>query len=642
MALAAAQPTHVPAWKKLGLKLKNGREEASGGLKNSGKGEADETERNQASITLGNGGVEKIETNGKKRKASKLVGGAEAVNISEEGPANKAKREKKTGVEKISIEEEGVGSSNTAAPVKSADIDVPEIASKKPKRKSVSFASDAKAEDGESVGQIYGEWVTAQRASDPDFNAQTLNPALKPISPTPPSINPQQAESTPIETPTSDQSTVTTKPPKKKKKKKKTKTAPTKPSHPPPLPLLHHLSPNHQQTPPNSHPPSPHLPNNPPHHPHPLEIQQSPPKPPHQTPFPPRQPPPPYDLPLAHYLRGLASENTRARIRRDALAIRTEDDDWLATLPTEPPSVSELASPSPNSTATTNHNDNHPPNPEMHPSHADHTITHLLTTYLSALSQIRSTLETQEDRREAHDWASSPFIGGRAEFEDRLFRRRRAEVVLWGVGEVGEQVMSELRRAVGEEVVGNGEGNGGNEGKVEEQPSYRREMGPKRIKFSDSAPPSSSLTPTLTPTTTTTTTTHPPPPPTPSQPNPPNSETNRKRKRKRPLKNRAGAIPDDETSSSSGTDSEAERREGEEERRRVERKKVLRERLEGERRELERMRAEVEGGVSSDSDSSGGDGEGGGSEGGGSESESENGDEDGGTSGESESEGGSE
>ena len=57
--------------------------------------------------------------------------------------------------------------------------------------------------------------------------------------------------------------------------------------------------------------------------------------------------------------------------------------------------------------------------------------------YEAAVARVKEKLRVQEDEREEKEWE---MLGGRDEWEWKLKKRRRAEVVLWGVGEKEDKV----------------------------------------------------------------------------------------------------------------------------------------------------------------------------------------------------------
>lgn len=122
-------PANVPAWKRLGLKLK------SQAL----------PEPAPVSSTL-------IESSKKKRKGDFL----------NEGSAKKAQKISQT--------------SSPAAPVTPILV----------RKKSVTFTPETKVDDGDSIKQLYNSWVAEQKLQDPSFQLQKSQSALK--TPEPPVV----------------------------------------------------------------------------------------------------------------------------------------------------------------------------------------------------------------------------------------------------------------------------------------------------------------------------------------------------------------------------------------------------------------------------------------------------------------------
>ena len=291
-----SSPKHIPAWKKLGLKLKNANEpqEAATGLTN---------------------GTYNGTRNNLKRKYSTEPKASETA-WTTNGPLNQKKKTKSTLLD-----------NNSTTPVTlSADPTVPKpqlpATPSLQKRKSVTFAPETKAEDGDGIKQYYKKWLTSQQVNDPNFDASKLGPALKPIVPTAARITPEQSAAAPSRT-----SSPTEGKPTAPKKKKQQKFKPTpKPSHSPQLSSSTASNSSHEYVHPaliylNAYHTTPIIWKfNKAHQnyllKHILRLTHVPSQ---------------YDSALASYLKGLASENTKARIRREALEIRTEDEKWLVS-----------------------------------------------------------------------------------------------------------------------------------------------------------------------------------------------------------------------------------------------------------------------------------------------------------------------
>jgi WKF domain len=112
-------PTHIPAWKRLGLKLKS-------------QGTSDPVSESSVSIESF------------KRKIESAL---------DEGPAKKTKKT----------------SPSPTAPV------TPVLSHKK----SVTFTPETKVDDGDSIKQLFNSWVAEQKSQDPSFQLQNSQPAFE-------------------------------------------------------------------------------------------------------------------------------------------------------------------------------------------------------------------------------------------------------------------------------------------------------------------------------------------------------------------------------------------------------------------------------------------------------------------------------
>lgn len=567
-------PKHIPAWRRLGLKLKHAKEPLAA-ARGADNGIADESRSNL------------------KRKIPAVV---EASETASTGSGCLIKKKKTTSTSPDNNGTTSVLPSAEATKLKSLS---PATTSSQ-KKKSVTFAPETKAEDGESLKQYYKKWLSSQQTSDPDFDADKLSPALRSIEPAAARVTTPE-ESAAALTNTSPPTEGKPIAPKKKKQKKKQKKSKSTSG-----------SSNSLQTPSSAtdgsssayvHPALVYLTThhtsrstwkfNKAHQNYILKHTF------HHTHI-----PPVYDPALALYLKGLASENTKARIRREAIEIRAEDEKWLATPEPDPETADK------NSNVQELNGDS---DMGVERETLEQNLARRLRDYNAAVDKMKAILEAKEEDREAAEWHLGP---ARKEWEARLERRRRAEVALWGVGEIGQTVMEALQMAVEQQQQWKP-----TTGKVTEQPEFRTQMGPKRIKFGEEDEVNgrvngrrtdSSVATTHTPTTTTTTTT------TSSssggggggggsgdsktsstkEPNPPAADSKKKRKRKRTVKDRQGAIPDDLTSSSSSSSGDSDKgddaSEDEETKRVMQRKADLEERLAAQKRELERAKREVE------------------------------------------------
>ena len=371
--ISESTPTHVPAWKKIGLKLKYAKEE------------------------LGENSVSKvIITNGKKRKVTTESGFAIDV-ATTDSPTKKSKKSKSTTGEALAIANSNAA---IATPPRIATSTTSTVEPNTVKRrKSVAFTPETKTQDGESSQQLFQTWHANWVAEDPSFNPSTISPALKVIAAKPAdvSISPQElAKPSPLPSP-SISAPKEKKP--KKPKKKKIKARPSLPSKPTnnqtDHPALKYLTTYHtsHETWKFSKPHQNYLLR------HLFSLT-------HIPSF--------YDPALLAYLCGLEGASARSRIRQQALAIRTKDAEWIASEPTE---------------ADTMENETH-----------EQCVERRRMEYEAAVARVKERLRMKEDEREEKEWE---MLGGRDEWEWKLKKRRRAEVVLWGVGEE-EDVVQEV------------------------------------------------------------------------------------------------------------------------------------------------------------------------------------------------------
>lgn len=370
-----ATEKHVPAWKKLGLKLKYAKDEPEA-----------ETNGNQP-----------IVQNEKKRK-----------HISDETTSSTKtypkKLKAKSSSNSASIEHSAVTTSSPQEISHFQKSSLSPSTSNAPttptrpvlKRKSVTFTPETKTEDGDSIKQLYNTWLASHRVIDPSFDpsATTISPALKsvllpsitfPSAPSPSAVLEQKSKA------------------KKKKKKKKSKSKSTLLSKNPepqpsqkqtqasPTPTVkddqictyittHHLSRSS------------------------WKFSKSRQNALLRSAFSLSAIPSLYDSALLSYLCGLQGAAAKSRVRKMALQIRAEDEEWLKGLePSEKDKARRRAE------------------------------------YEGAVKRAREMLERKEELREeqlAHE-----------EWETRFRKRRRAEVVLWGIGEEEENKPQPLSMA---------------------------------------------------------------------------------------------------------------------------------------------------------------------------------------------------
>ena len=355
-------PKHIPAWKKIGLKLKYAKEE------------------------LGDDSVSKaIGTDGKKRKVT-IEGNFSTDVVTTDSPSKRSKKSKLTTGGALGIVN---GNAAIATPPRVA---TPITSTVEPKtvnrRKSVAFTPETKTQDGESTQQLFQTWHADWVAEDASFDPSTVSPALKVITARPATLSTSPQE---LARSSSPPSPAISAPKEKKPKKKKIKARSSLSSQPSnnkaEHPALKYLTTYHtsHETWKFSKPHQNHLLK------HLFSLSHIPSL---------------YDPALLAYLRGLEGASARSRIRQQALAIRTEDTEWLVSNPTE---------------ADTMENETH-----------EQCVERRRRDYEAAVARVKERLKLQENEREEREWE---MLGGRDEWEWKLKKRRRAEVVLWGVGE---------------------------------------------------------------------------------------------------------------------------------------------------------------------------------------------------------------
>ena len=415
---------HVPAWKKLGLKLKYAKQEV-------------EEQPIQPLLTPT---TEATPNGSKKRKASSPL--APAVQPSPlEAPLKKTRKIRKpsdTVLDGITELDAMIPDYQTKAFLIGTGNDVPEAT--EGKRKFVSFTPETKAEDGSSLKEAYGAWLKAQKADDPEFNAKKLSSALKVsegyegkgrlhLGPQVEEEVDQTSGHTSSRIPKAQEATVlsSTLPPqfedpKKKKEKSKSKSKPLKTNADPSCPHLIYLS-NHYTNSTTwkfSKPTQNYI----------LK---------HLFSF--RQIPSTYDPALLSYLSGLKGQSARQRIRILALDTRREDEAWLSSCSSSPSKLSKLHNDKENDKSESKDADDEMETSIMAVDEERHVRRR--EAYEAEVSRMKALLRKKEDEREDHEWE----LRGKKEWARRLMRRKRAEVVLWGVGEV-EAVEEPVRKKV--------------------------------------------------------------------------------------------------------------------------------------------------------------------------------------------------
>ncbi len=427
---------HVPAWKKLGLKLKFAKEEPED-TQSSQNGSVDRKKRKAPAQEEAFGEHAPVERSAKKARKSKPKSkaeeAAEVVNGNGNGFSHEPREEdsirKKIRTLKQEAEDStGVVNGNNKPSKEPAKAERPSKKDKKPKvktdvptvsinrksdstheqesspppalrttpaskRKSVSFTPDTKTKDGDSVKSLYKTWIANQIATDPSFDPLTVSPALRSIVPSviasPESPSPSSATSTSTSTLTSEQPTKDNKRPPKKPKRRLPKTS----SGPGPSrfdPVLNYLTTHHTS-------------------PQTWKFSK-----PHQNQilkhlFSLNHIPSSYDTALLTYIHGLKGTSARSRVRKEALTVREGDENWLAAEPSD--------------------------TEKMENETVAQCIARRRRDYEAAVARIKQTLREKEDEREERDWE---LLGEKAEWEERVRKRRRAEIVLWNVGEKEE------------------------------------------------------------------------------------------------------------------------------------------------------------------------------------------------------------
>ncbi|MCJ1362162.1 hypothetical protein MMC16_001264 [Acarospora aff. strigata] len=149
---------HIPAWKKLGLKLKFAKDLSTQPIEGANN-EAKPSKRKLVDdeVTVHNPKPTKSH-NRKRTKTESSSDRPLAVNENAE-----------SSVREISAE--GADTSSTPLPARSK------------KRKSVAFTPETKVEDGDSTKQLFYAWVAEQVAKDSNFKPEALGVAFKTVEP---------------------------------------------------------------------------------------------------------------------------------------------------------------------------------------------------------------------------------------------------------------------------------------------------------------------------------------------------------------------------------------------------------------------------------------------------------------------------
>ena len=353
---------HIPAWKKLGLKLKYAKDDPTPAVEPS---------------VINNGKKRKhIEesTNGYNAPAKSL----DATNTLKKNKKSHSNSTKDSTTQSSDSKSESAANSKpeSSSEVKS-NSSPPPPTSTLTKRKSVSFTPETKAEDGQSTKDLYAHWIAAQKAEDPSFKPPYTLTALQPIT-APPSSSAHS---------TSQSSKKAKKPKPKTKLKSQTSDQQSNDATHPGLtylttfttsPQTWKFSKNHQIY------LLKHL----------FDLSKIPPS---------------HDKAIEAYLSGLKGDSARKRIREVALKVREEEEMWFSEL---------LAVGSGDG--------------------GEKERKRRREEYEAAWSREKERLEDNERKREVAE--TMGMFKGEAvtEWEYRVYKRRRAERLIWMVGEKAE------------------------------------------------------------------------------------------------------------------------------------------------------------------------------------------------------------
>ena len=367
---------HIPAWKKLGLKLKYAKEDAEDLT-------AHRDEQTEA-------------TNVKKRKLADVANSSTPQSSAIDVPGRKPKKTKTNrdgSTSNFDGDEVLVPSTKDKASSPPSALRTPNAV-----RKSVSFTPETKTQDGEGIKQLYKAWLDKQVAIDSTFNPSIISPALRSIEPATTTsdeaasrLHPNKAEKAVID---SNPSPKKAKKSRSEKKPEKSETSsPTSAEKPSPIdhPALTYLTTHHTS-------------------PSDWKFSKSCQNYLLKHLFSLTHLPPSYDLAILNYLRGIQG-SARSRIRQQALVIRLEDSDWLSSEPSDSEKMDQETN--------------------------AQCMARRKRDYDAAVARVKQQLRDQEDEREDREWE---LLGDREEWEQRVKKRRRAEVVLWSVGEHEEVV----------------------------------------------------------------------------------------------------------------------------------------------------------------------------------------------------------
>ena len=375
--MAPVQPAaqHIPAWKRLGLKLKNAKDDRDPTSSPTAAHAPNPSKRRKV---VDDGHVEK---HAKKAKMSERT-------FSDPPDVLVNGSDQKDDMSAVVTQDQSHPSKSESTPL----LKTPAVR----KRKSVTFAPDAKTADGDSTKDLYDRWLTSQKITDAKFDPTRTAPALKIHSPIP---KPRISLTT---SPLAEATNIQKRKKKKKKKKRKSKSKSTT------LKPEQSLTSSSQ---PQSGPPETAEDTRP--HPALLYLTEY-----HTSPstwkfsknyqkyllknlFSLDVVPSSYESALQAYLSGLKGTAARQSLREAALRIREEDNMWLSDI------IAKGRGP-------------------------EWEAKRKREQYERAWKREKDRLEEVEDLRE---WEA-----GKEEFEWKARKRRRAEQVLGAIGEAETQL----------------------------------------------------------------------------------------------------------------------------------------------------------------------------------------------------------
>ena len=381
MMASSSDPSyvHIPAWKKLGLKLKYAKEGADDAIPH-------HSEQDDAA-------------NVRKRKLTEVINGSKFQSSALDVPVRKQRKTEFNRDRSTANHNED----ESFVHFRKGKVSSPLPALRTPNtiRKSVSFTPETKTQDGEGIKQLYKTWLDKQVAIDSSFDPSDVSPALRSVEP---ATTASDESASHLYSDKAEKTVINSIPPaKKSKKSKKLKSEEKKSTFSASERTLHNGSSS------IDHPALNYLTT---HHTSPSDWKFSKSQQNYilKHLFSLSHLPTSYDVKILKYLRGLQG-SARSRVRQQALVIRSEDADWL----TSEPSDSEKMDQETNAQC----------------------LARRKRDYDAAVARIKQQLRDQEDEREEKEWE---LLGDKEEWEQRVRKRRRAEVVLWSVGEDEEVI----------------------------------------------------------------------------------------------------------------------------------------------------------------------------------------------------------